>query len=77
MNEYVHRSEQLSRYNTGIANGVPAAAHPDAEMHRLYNVPDDMDDHQVEGDEDDEDDDEARLIRWHLQKGKVYIDKGE
>lgn len=76
MNEYVHRSEQLDRYNTGLANGVPAAAHPDAEMHRLYNVPDDIHD-QVEGDEDDEDDDEARLIRWHLQKGKFSMIQGQ
>ena len=83
-NEYVHRREQLERYNTGFK--TPAATHPDAKKHRLYDIPDSsiittpttppptttITTTATSSDEE-EDDKESEKIRLFLQKAQVII----
>ena len=62
----MHRAGQLERYNAGVVS--PAAAHPDAKKHRLYDAPETMESPEEDSDEDDE---ETAEIRWFLQKAQV------
>ncbi|KAI8140575.1 hypothetical protein BJV82DRAFT_519949, partial [Fennellomyces sp. T-0311] len=71
LNEYVHRSGQLERYNAGVVS--PAAAHPDAKKHRLYDAPETMDSSEDDSDADDE---ETSEIRWFLQKAQFSLTQG-
>ncbi|KAG2220383.1 hypothetical protein INT45_006554 [Circinella minor] len=87
MNEYVHRQEQLERYNTGIK--TPTATHPDAKKHQLYDIsdssiitttittPSNTTTTMSSDEEEKEDDIENEEIRLFLQKTQFSLTQGE